>query len=268
MSILDGELTSVALCWRIERRDGAGVALTSHDRAIEIGGVRYDPAPGMTPAAIRSEMGLEPRAGEVAGSLTSVAISEPDILAGRWDGAALSLFAVDWSTPTGEQIELMSGELGQVASKNGEYEVDLLGAAAKLERPVCPLTSPECRAELGDARCRVDMVGRNLRAAVVASVGNMIRIDQAIDDRFRFGRVRFLGGAANGEARVILAVDGDELTLRSATSVDVAAGTPVEIIEGCDKMLATCSTRFGNAENFRGEPHLPGNDLLTRYPGA
>ena len=268
MSILDGTLTSLALCWRLERRDGAGVALTSHDRALLIGAVRYDPAPGMTPAAIRSELGLEARAGEVAGSLTSVAISEPDILAGRWDGAALRLFAVDWSAPDAEQVELLAGELGQVASKDGEFSVDLLGAAARLERPVCPLTSPECRAELGDPRCRVDMAGRSVRAAVVASAGNMLRIDRAVDERFRFGRMRFLGGAASGEARVILAVDGAELTLRSAASVDVAAGTQVEIVEGCDKMLATCSARFGNAANFRGEPHLPGNDLLTRYPGA
>lgn len=268
MSIFDGALTSGALCWRLERRDGAGVALTSHDGALEIGGVRYDPAPGMTPAAIRSEMGLEARAGEVAGSLTSAAISEPDILAGRWDGAALRLFAVDWSAAGGQQIELLGGELGQVASKDGEYSADLLGAAAKLERRVCPLTSPECRAELGDARCRVDMAGRSARAVVLASAGNVVRLDQAIDGKFRFGRVRFLRGAANGEARVILAVDGDEIILRSAASVDVAVGTPVELVEGCDKMLATCSARFGNAVNFRGEPHLPGNDLLTRYPGA
>ena len=42
----------------------------------------------------------------------------------------------------------------------------------------------------------------------------------------------------------------------------------VAIVEGCDKRLATCSERFVNAANFRGEPHLPGMDLLTRYPGA
>ena len=268
MTIFDGALTSVALCWRLERRDGGGVALTSHDRALDIGGVRSDPAPGMTPSAIRSELGLEARASEVAGSLTSVAISEADILAGRWDGAALSLFAIDWNAPDGEQVELISGELGQVASKDGDYRVDLLGAAAKLERAICPLTSPECRAELGDARCRVDMAGRSVRAVVVASVGNVVRVDRVLDDKVRFGRMRFLDGSANGEARVILAVAGDTLTLRSAASVDVAAGTAVEIVEGCDKRLATCSARFANAVNFRGEPHLPGNDLLTRYPGA
>nr|WP_232014937.1 phage BR0599 family protein [Sphingopyxis sp. EG6] len=34
------------------------------------------------------------------------------------------------------------------------------------------------------------------------------------------------------------------------------------------KQLATCRERFANAINFRGEAHLPGNDLLTRYPGG
>lgn len=29
MTIVEGKLTSVALCWRLERLDGAGIALTS-----------------------------------------------------------------------------------------------------------------------------------------------------------------------------------------------------------------------------------------------
>ncbi|MBA3668360.1 MAG: DUF2163 domain-containing protein, partial [Sphingomonas sp.] len=203
-----------------------------------------------------------------AGSLTSAAISEADIVAGQWDGAALRLFAVDWEQPDAGEIELLSGELGQVASKGESFSVDLLGVAAKLEAPICPATSPECRAELGDGRCRVDLAGRRLRAYVVSTEGNTVRIDRAIDARFRFGQLRILAGGANGQRRVILGVDGDELSLRSALSVDVAAGTAVELVEGCDKMLATCAGRFANAANFRGEPHLPGNDLLTRYPGA
>jgi uncharacterized phage protein (TIGR02218 family) len=80
--------------------------------------------------------------------------------------------------------------------------------------------------------------------------------------------MRFLAGAANGERRTILGVEGQQLHLRSAPAGEVTAGTAVELVEGCDKLLTTCSERFANAANFRGEPHLPGNDLLTRYPGA
>ena len=268
MSIADKEVASLAFCWRVERKDGAGLALTSHDRALTVAGARYEPAPGMTPSAIRMELGLEPRSSEVAGALSSIAISETDILAGRWDGAALELFAVDWESGAEAAVELLSGTLGQVTARDGEFSVDLLGAATGLEGPVYPLTSPECRAELGDSNCRLDMSGRTIRAKVIEAAGHLLTVDQAIDERFRFGRIRFLGGPANGEVRVILAASDDQISLRSAPNGGVAPGTALDIVEGCDKRLETCAARFGNAENFRGEPHLPGNDLLTRYPGA
>jgi uncharacterized phage protein (TIGR02218 family) len=261
-------VTSLALCWLVERRDGAGIALTSYDRPLTVSGVRFEPAPGILPASIRCGAGLEAGSSEIAGSISSAAISEADIVAGRWDGAALKLFAVDWEQPSTAVQPLIEGELGQVASSGTRFEAELLGVSAKLERPVCPLTSPECRAELGDPQCRVDMAGRKLRALVTGISGNSVTIDRDVDDRFRFGEIRFLGGAANGERRKILAFAGRELSLRSELAVDIAPATPVELSEGCDKRLESCVARFGNAENFRGEPHLPGNDLLTRYPGA
>ena len=261
-------VTSIAFCWLVERRDGAGIALTSHDRPLIIGGVRFEPAPGIMPAAIRRGAGLDGGSSEIAGSISSAAISEADIVSGQWDGAALKLFAVDWARAGDDVQRLIEGELGQVASSGSRFEAELLGVSAKLERPVCPLTSPECRAELGDPKCRVDMSGRRLRANVTGASGNVVTIDRDVDERFRFGEVRFQGGAANGERRKILAVEGRRLTLRSEPVNDVAAGTPVELTEGCDKRLESCASRFANAENFRGEPHLPGNDLLTRYPGA
>lgn len=259
---------SLAFCWLVERRDGSGLALTSHDQPLTVDGVRFEPAPGILPAAIRSDAGLDGASSEIVGSLSSAAIGEADIAAGRWDGAALKLFAVDWELPISVIQVLMEGELGQVSCSGSRFEAELLGVAAKLARPVCSLTSPECRAELGDPRCRVDMAGRRLRARVVQASGNVVTIDQETGDRFRFGEVRFLGGAANGERRKILSVAEMELTMRSEPSREIEAGTAVEITEGCDKRLDSCATRFANAENFRGEPHLPGNDLLTRYPGA
>ena len=34
---------------------------------------------------------------------------------------------------------------------------------------------------------------------------------------------------------------------------------------GCDKTFATCKAKFDNALNFRGFPHLPGNDAAYAY---
>jgi hypothetical protein len=36
---------------------------------------------------------------------------------------------------------------------------------------------------------------------------------------------------------------------------------------GCDRELGTCRDRFANVANFRGFPHIPGNDFVLRYPG-
>ena len=75
--------------------------------------------------------------------------------------------------------------------------------------------------------------------------------------------------SVNGEAVNVTSKDSEGwLTLAEPPPFAPAAGDLVEIREGCDKILATCTGRFGNVANFRGEPHLPGIDLLTRYPGA
>jgi uncharacterized phage protein (TIGR02218 family) len=266
-AIAQGPLTSLAFCWRIERRDGAGLALTSHDNALLIGGETFRAAPGIVPSAIIRSAGLEPHSGEVAGALTSDALNEQDLGLGRWDAARVAIFAVDWTEPEGQQIALIGGELGEVSVEGEQFSAELHGAA-RLAEPVCPETSPECRAEFGDKKCRVDLAGRTVRRLVVSSAGAELVIDQALDDRFMFGRARFMGGANCGVASTIIGIDGAEIHLRDVPRMDVESGTVIELREGCDKRFATCVERFDNAVNFRGEPHLPGNDLLTRYPGA
>jgi len=268
MTIAEGGLTSLAFCWTLERRDGAGLGLTSHDAKLVIGGITYRPSPGISPAAVRMRAGLEPQSGEVEGALNSAALSERDLEAGRWDGARAALFAVDWEDPDGEQVALAGGGLGPVSIRDGGFAAELVGAADALSRPVCPETSPECRAELGDRQCRVDLAGRREIFAISAVDGERIELDREVGERFRFGEACVIEGANGGWRSRVMAVDGNAVVLRDVPSFAVAAGCRVRLSEGCDKRFATCRERFANSANFRGEPHLPGNDLLTRYPGA
>jgi len=80
------------------------------------------------------------------------------------------------------------------------------------------------------------------------------------------GWVRWLQGPQAGIRMAIMAHDEDWLILDTPLNTALAAGTALILRQGCDHTLDTCSTRFGNAVNFRGEPYVPGNDLLTRYP--
>ena len=268
MSMLDRELTTLAFCWRVERCDGVAIGLTSHDRDLMIDGLVHRSAPGMTPSAIRREVGLEPDTTDIAGALAAGAITEADLLAGRWDGARVVLFAVDWTGAAG-RVDLGEGRLGAVSVKDGAFSAELRGPGAALTRAVTEECSPECRADLGDRRCRVAMAGRRRFARVVSVAGSDVTVNavETVANAHGGGRLRWLGGANGGLESQVRASAGAVLTLRRPPAFTAATGALVELIEGCDKSLATCAARFGNAVNFRGEPYLPGVDLLVRYPG-
>ena len=89
MSWLDGELTTMALCWRLERRDGVGIGLTAHDRDLMIDGNVYRSNPGMTPSAIKRGDGGDASSMDVAGAMTSAAI-----IANSEIGTRISIFGV------------------------------------------------------------------------------------------------------------------------------------------------------------------------------
>ncbi|HEX6603813.1 MAG TPA: DUF2163 domain-containing protein, partial [Sphingomicrobium sp.] len=260
-------LTSLALCWTIERADGAGLALTSHDQAVVRDGVVHVPSPGIVPASVSRGLGLDPPSGEVAGSLSSEALAEQDLALGRWDGARVRLAALDWATPE-PTADLIAGEIGAVSTKGESFSADLSGAAAALDEAVCPSTSPHCRAQFGDKQCRIDLGGRSASAFVASCENGEITLDRAFDERFLLGRLRYMSGENCGITTVIIAVDGATVRVRDIPRGTVESGCRVELREGCDKRFETCVERFDNAVNFRGEPHLPGADLLTRYPGA
>jgi uncharacterized phage protein (TIGR02218 family) len=267
-NIADGDLTSVALCWRLERSDGAGLGLTSHDVPLTTDGIAYRPTPGIVPAAVTRSLGLEPHSGEVTGALSADALEEQDLALGRWDGAGIKLFALDWNAPAEPAISLLAGELGEVTIDGDKFSAELKGASTALGAPVCPSTSPQCRAQLGDKKCRVDMAGRWTAANVTVSSGGELTLDQSVGDGYLLGRLRYMSGANCGRSTVVIAVDGNAVRVRDLPRAPIEDGCRVELREGCDKRFATCIERFDNAANFRGEPHLPGNDLLTRYPGA
>jgi uncharacterized phage protein (TIGR02218 family) len=271
MAMLDAELTTLALCWRLERRDGICLGFTTHDRDLAIDGLVYRASPGMLPSAVTSSDGFDAGGLDVSGALASDAITERDLADGRWDGAAVSLFLTDWREPGAERLSLAQGELGDVTVKANAFEAELRGPASALERPAVEQTSPSCRAALGDGRCRVDLAPLTRTTRVVAILEDAaVEVAEAEPDLdlYASGRLRWLSGANSGLECGILTSAGTVLTLLDPPPRTPAPGDRVEMTQGCDKLFATCRGRFANAENFRGEPHLPGMDLLTRYPGA
>lgn len=260
------ELTHLALCWRLVRRDGVALGFTSHDRRLLVDGLWHEARPGMSPSAVVLGDGLAADDMEVSGALSAGALTRADLLSGRWDGARLRLFLVDWRAPDAGRHCLAEGSLGDISvgeAADAGFVAELLGPGAALASSAVETCSPECRAELGDARCRVNMRGRERIVLVSAAQADRLQFAGTNPADHVQGTIWVLDGPSAGLTRRVLADLEGWLLLDEQLSL--AVGTRVLLREGCDKRFATCRDRFGNGLNFRGEPHVPGGDLLTRY---
>jgi len=81
---LAGDATTLCHCWRLTRRDGVVLGFTDHDRDLSFGGTLFRAESGYAASDIEAVAGLQAPSGEVAGALTSEAITEADIAAGRY----------------------------------------------------------------------------------------------------------------------------------------------------------------------------------------
>ncbi len=151
------EVVTLAWCWRLARRDGVVIGLTSHDRDLMVGGIVYRAAPGMKPSALETSDSLDAATMDLEGAIASDAIASGDLDAGRWDGAELELFVTDWSAADAVPVTVARGSLGAIERRGAAFAAELQGVTRLLDRPVCPATSPSCRAMLGDRACRVDL---------------------------------------------------------------------------------------------------------------
>jgi len=261
----DRELETAATFWRIYRRDGLALGFTSHDRDLAFRGILHRAAPGMVPAAIKLNADLSQDSAEVEGALSHGSIREEDLSAGLFDNASIEIGIVDWRTR--DWRTLYSGQLGRIENDRQSFSAELKSAKHILERDIVPRTSPTCRALFCGPGC-------GLSSSRFTSVRRLEEID--VDQgRVRFaaiapehyidGRIRFLAGPQTGLPFGVIGSHGQWLVLDRPLVEGIEEGTRTELIEGCDHTLATCSARFANARNFRGEPFLPGNDLLARY---
>lgn len=260
-------LETVATFWRVTRRDGIALGFTTHDADLWFDGLMHRAMPGMLPSAIRRSADLEPDSAEVEGALSHDSISQADLAAGRFDGARVAIGVIDWQTL--ERHVLYRGAIGQVEQQDGKFSAELVSRKAELQRDPVPRTSPTCRAVFCGPGCGLSPERFTIEANVSDCdlIANTVTLDAGVAaETFLGGHLRWIDGPLTGLTSEIADIVGNRLTLAMPIDHAIPPGARVFLREGCDRTIATCATRFANAENFRGEPFLPGNDLIARYP--
>ncbi|MEO1968847.1 MAG: DUF2163 domain-containing protein [Sphingomonadaceae bacterium] len=267
-TFFDRELDTVATFWRIWRCDGVAFAFTTHDRTMWFDGLAHLPTPALTPSAIRRTAGFLDDALDIEGALAHDTITVSDLEQGRFDGAAIAVGAVDWETL--ETQILYRGTIASVSREANGFAAHLRSAKAMFDIDPVPRSSPGCRARFCDKGCGLSPVGFTHRAQVSAVDFDSGRIVfNGIDPSlFGEGELVWLDGPQAGLRCAIIAADTTGLLPDRAPNAAAAPGDRAILREGCDHTIATCASRFGNAANFRGEPFLPGSDLVAHYPMA
>jgi uncharacterized phage protein (TIGR02218 family) len=268
------EITTACHCWRLARADGVVSGFTDHDRPLTVDGTLFEPETGFSASEARDTLGLAVDTVDLEGALSSARISEADIAAGRYDRASVETLLVNWRQPQ-DFARLRKATIGKITRSDGRFVAELESLAHALDRPSGRYVIRACDAELGDARCRVlldhpDYAGAGAVTAVeTAETVAVSGLDGFAAGWFSHGTMEWTTGARAGRSERIVGhrkdAAGVRLTLRPGGGLGTAAGDAFTVKAGCDKSFATCKAKFANALNFRGFPHLPGNDAAYNH---
>jgi uncharacterized phage protein (TIGR02218 family) len=270
-------VTTLCRCWKLTTGDGASLGFTDHDRDLSFEGVNYRATTGFSASDMQSSLGLNVDNLDVAGALSSLALTEEDLLAGRYDNADVEIWAVDWTDPD-QRLLLKSGNLGEVKRGDVGFSAEIRGLAQRLNVTKGRNFQYGCDAILGDARCGVNLADPAFAAtgAVVSSEAawrlRVSGLEAFQNGWFRNGLITWSSGANAGRHSEVKAhrIDaaGVVIELQQVLPVAVVAGDGFAVVAGCDKQFSTCRDKFANSVNFRGFPHMPGNDFVVRYPNS
>ncbi len=272
---LDTGATTLCWCWRITPRVGATLGFTDHDRDIAFDATTFEAASGFTASELRESVGLAVDNLEVESALISARLTETSLAAGDFDDAVVEIFRVDWMN-LASRVLLRRGSLGEVRRSGQAFAAEVRGLAHYLQQPQGRLFQYACDADLGDARCGIDLASGLYRADAIVSAGLGDRLLSTVDlapfadGWFTRGLVTFTGGDNSGRAVEVKRhrARGSDATVElwQAPGSPITAGDAFRITAGCDKQHATCRAKFSNAVNYRGFPHMPGNDFLASPP--
>lgn len=277
--------TTRARAWALSRADGVVMGFTDHDRDLAFDGIVFRADTGMSARALIQGTGLAVDNTEAAGALSDAGLREADIRAGRYDGALVTIWELDWANPADRRI-LFRGTLGEITREGGAFRAELRGLSAPLNTGGGRVFGALCPAVLGDGNCGFDLSAPGYRAETVllaadeaGAILDLPPLDEFAAGWFAEGRVTFLSGAAQGQLGFVrrdepMEAPGEgaegarRITLWAAPGLAPEQGDTLRIEAGCDKRFVTCRLKFDNQLNFRGFPHVPGADWLMAVPRA
>lgn len=285
---LGGDVTTIAMLWRIVRTDGVEFYFTTHDEDIlfPAGSPQstYLARGGFSKSAIGNQAGMNVDDLEVTAFFSDDSITVEELRAGKFDGAQVYVSAVNYANIAAGSVALRRGWIGEcIATPEGLFKAELRGLTQKLQSAYGQIYGPECRADLGDSRCQVNLAALTQSVTLTTVIDRRIFVVSGLTnqaaDYWLGGLFTFTSGPNAGRSMEIVQFGAGspasgspfaapQVTLYLPLGYVPEVGNTGTMSPGCNKTTAMCKERFNNILNFRGEPYLPGLDAMLLYPDA
>lgn len=266
-SHMAGVSRTLATCFRIVRTDLTVFAFTDHDREITVDLIDYTPIGAFTGTAAESQSGLAIDNLEVDAIIEATGLTDQAILAGLFDLATYEIFIVNWANPAGGTNIVSAGTLGKISHDAYTAQVELRSLSQYLRQPIGRTRNKRCDADLGDARCQVNLATYTVTGTVASVVDRaQFSVGAGETPAAPGGLLTFTSGDNDTFKREVQSISGNEITLILPVPFDITIGTTVSSYRGCDKLRSTCKTVFNNVVNHRGWADLVGDDHYFDFP--
>jgi len=169
-------------CWKVVRSDGTTLGFTTHDQTLTIDSLAYEPSGSFAKSATKQTENSTEDSQALSGVLTSDRITEADLAAGKYAGAVVYSFEVDFNDLAAGKHKLDAGVIGEVRMTRAGFQAEVIGIEALLGRNVGRLFTRYCQHTLGDASCGITLDPPNW-AATTAYALNAARSPTVYDGR-------------------------------------------------------------------------------------
>lgn len=274
-SLLSARLHRFAHCWQLVRKDSFTFRFTDHDHQLTMmDGSIYVPFGGLSATASQRQGGLKDNNLEIQGMLDNSAITFDDLRAGKYRDAKITEHLLDWMYPWAGDFATNVWWIASTRIIDNKWEGQLKGFSLWLNRGIGDLLTRDCANTLGDAKCTVALGPFTFTGTVNAIVSKNIKFTTTgaaaakADGYFDYGKLTWTTGPNVGIVSEVrkFTNSGGTFALQIRTPFAVANGDQFSAVIGCDKLVATCKTIFGNLVNFRGSPFAPGTGKMLQSP--
>lgn len=261
------DLTTLAVCYDIEKRDGTVLGFTSCDKDITYGGVTYNSFATANITNLEHLASTDADNLEIDIAFDDNYITKEDVQKGLYDKAIMRLFIINYEDTGMGIVKLTKGNLGTIQLGEHSAKAELMSMSNALKNKIGRVYAYRCDAELGDTRCGVTVSNFTVTGTVTAAASQTVFTDSGRSeaaDYFKYGQVTITSGENSGWTRECKAYASGQFTLLFAFPYEIAVGDTYEAVAGCSNYPDTCKNTFDNYDRYRGYPDLPGNDHISK----